>query len=73
YNLAGWKALSGKDAHSVQGSTGYAQTLRLYVNDTSAPVTITAPSGTFYDLDGNLIGSSFELGAMSSRVVSLAP
>ncbi len=72
-NLAQWQAASGQDAHAKTASTAFAGKLQLYVNDSAANKTITAVGGTFTDLDGNPIGTSFVLAPYTSRVVAFTP
>ncbi len=72
YTLGQWRISTGKDPNSATGSTGFAASLKLFVNDSGSAQTINATVGTaFTDLDGNPIGSSFTLPAMSSRVVAV--
>jgi hypothetical protein len=74
YSLAQWQAANaGKDVDSKSGSTAFAASLRLYVNGTAENMTVTAPAGSFIDLEGAPIGTSFILSPFTSRVVTLAP
>jgi hypothetical protein len=73
YTLPQWQSASGKDMHGKTDTTGFAASLRLYVNDTGANQTILAPSGSFTDLDHAPIGTSFVLAPFTSRVVALVP
>jgi parallel beta-helix repeat protein len=72
-SLAQWQAASGLDSHAQTSSVTYAATLRLYVNESDVPVIISIASGTFASLDGISLGSSFNLDAYTSRVVSYTP
>jgi parallel beta-helix repeat protein len=74
YTLPQWQAFAaGKDGHSSTGSLAFSASVRLYVNDTAAPISIHTASGSFTDLDGASLGTGFILAPFSSRVVSLVP